>query len=93
VPLRSRNWNLQDAKARLSEVVDLAASGKPQVIMRRGKPAAAVISIDQYNALTPKASLISFLLASPLRGAELDLSHAETPYEPPNDIFGDGGDR
>jgi len=84
----SRAWNLQDAKAKFSEVVDLAQAGKPQVILRRGKPAAAVVSIDQYESLQPKTSLVSFLLHSPLRGSELDLSHASEPYEPPSDLFG-----
>ena len=79
----TKTWNLQDAKARLSEVVDLAQAGKPQLILRRGKPAAAVVSIDQFEAAQPKTSLISFLLDSPLRGSELDLSHARKPYEPP----------
>jgi prevent-host-death family protein len=82
-----KTWNLQDAKAKLSEVVDLAQAGKPQVILRRGKPAAAVISIDQFEASQPKTSLISFLLHSPLRGSKLDLSHADEHYESPARIF------
>ena len=80
-------WNLQDAKAKFSEVVDLAQAGKPQVILRRGKPAAAVVSIDQYRTLQPAKSLVSFLLHSPLRGSELDLSHAGEPYDSSADFF------
>ena len=85
--MRTKTWNLQDAKAKLSEVVDLAVAGNPQVILRRGKPAAAVVSIQQFEASQPKRSLISFLLNSPLRGSELDMSHAEEHYEPPIALF------
>ncbi len=82
-----KTWNLQDAKARLSELVDLAQSGKSQVILRRGEPAAAVISIEQYRSLQQRPSLISLLLESPLRGSELDLSHADEPYDRIPDVF------
>lgn len=87
---KKATWNLQDAKAKLSEVVDLAHAGKPQVILRRGTPAAAVISIDQFESMHPAKSLVSFLLHSPLMGSELDLSHADEPYDVRADIF-DGG--
>ena len=81
-------WNLQDAKAKFSELVDLAQAGRPQLILRRGKPAAAVVSIEQYETLKPSTSLVSFLLDSPLRGSGLDLSHAQEPYEP-RSVFDD----
>lgn len=42
---RTRTWNL-DAKATLSELVDLANAGKPQLVNRRGVPAAAIVSIE-----------------------------------------------
>lgn len=84
-----RTWNLQDAKARLSELVDLAESGSAQLILRRGKPAAAVVSIGEYEALRPRKPLLSFLLHSPLMHAELDFTHADAPFEPPSDIFED----
>jgi antitoxin Phd len=82
-------WNLQDAKAKLSELVDNAQAGNPQVILRRGSPAAAIISIEEYEATRPKRSLISFLLHSPLLQSELDLSHAEQRFKPRPDIFDD----
>ena len=84
---KNPTWNLQDAKAKFSEVVDLAQSGKPQIILRRGVPAAAVISVDAYRAMQPRTSLISFLLRSPLMGSDLDLSHAQEAYEPRTDLF------
>lgn len=82
-------WNLQDAKARLSELVDRAQAGKAQVILRRGVPAAAIVSIGEYQALHPRKSLISFLLDSPLRGSEIDITRVNEPYEPRTDLFAD----
>jgi prevent-host-death family protein len=38
--------NLADAKARLSELVDKAAAGEPQVITKRGKPMAKLVAIE-----------------------------------------------
>ncbi len=87
--LHEATWNLQDAKAKLSEVVDLAQSGSVQFILRRGKPAAAVVSISEYEALRPRKALLSFLLHSPLVHSGLDLTHADKVYEPRSDIFDD----
>jgi prevent-host-death family protein len=69
-----RSWQLQDAKNKLSEVVDRAIAEGPQVLTRRGREAAVVVSIDDFKRLTrPEDSLVSFLRRSPLMGVELDL--------------------
>jgi len=47
-------WKLEDAKARLSEVVRLAASSGPQWVTIRGKEAAVVIAPEEYRQLLPK---------------------------------------
>jgi prevent-host-death family protein len=66
-------WTLANAKARLSEVVDRAQAG-PQVITRHGKPNAVVVSAEEWARKTArKGTLAEFLLASPLRGADLEL--------------------
>jgi prevent-host-death family protein len=39
--------NLAEAKAHLSELVDRAISGEPQIIMRRGKPVAKIVAIEE----------------------------------------------
>ena len=44
-------WSLQDAKNRLSEVVDSALTGKPQRVTRRGKPAVVLLAVDEYERL------------------------------------------
>jgi prevent-host-death family protein len=58
-------WKLEDAKARLSEVVRLAATNGPQLVTVRGKEAAVILAPEQYKRLlpTPKGHvpLVQFL--------------------------------
>lgn len=41
--------NLADAKARLSELVERAEAGEPQIITRRGKPVAKIVAIEEQK--------------------------------------------
>ncbi len=69
------DWQLQTAKNNLSEVVDIAVRGEPQVITRHGKPVAVVLSIAEYRRLTAaQGKLSAFFRNSPLVGVELDLT-------------------
>jgi antitoxin Phd len=47
-------WQLQEAKAKLSEVIDSAESSGPQVITRRGVEAAVVVPIEQWRKMQQK---------------------------------------
>lgn len=71
----ARRWALQDAKNKLSEVVDEAARSGPQIITRRGVETAVVLSFEDYAGLSRgnNDTLADFLLASPLVGSGLDL--------------------
>lgn len=72
-----RQWQLQDAKNRLSQVVEQACSQGPQTITLRGKPAAVVVAFDEYSRLLqPRLSLVEFLQRSPLRGVELQIERS-----------------
>jgi prevent-host-death family protein len=69
------SWPLQDAKNRLSEVVERARTEGPQRITRHGRGAAVLMSVEDFEALTGcGGSLVDFLRKSPLCGADLDLS-------------------
>ena len=69
-----KQWNLQDAKARLSELVDRAQIGDAQVILRRGKPAAVLVSYDSFaSADPPEQSILSFFEGSPVRDVDFDV--------------------
>jgi prevent-host-death family protein len=69
---KKTDWQLQEAKAMLSEVIK--ASGiKPQVITVRGKETAVILSIEYYKKLTkPKQTLYEFIQSSPLRNFEIE---------------------
>lgn len=45
-----RNWSVQDAKNRFSEVV-AAARRRPQTVTKHGKPAVVVIDVAEYERL------------------------------------------
>lgn len=72
-----REWQLQEAKNRLSQVVDSALHNGPQTITLRGKPAAVVISFAEYRKLAmPRTGLSEFFRQSPLHDVELDISRS-----------------
>lgn len=65
-------WQLQEAKAHLSQLVQAATHKGMQQISLRGVPAVVVLSVEEYERLTkPKQSFTSFMRHSPLVGAEL----------------------
>lgn len=73
----NREWQLQEAKNRLSQVVDQALHDGPQTITLRGKPSAVVVSFEEYRKLTmPRTGLSQFFRQSPLCAVELDLSRS-----------------
>lgn len=75
------SWQLQHAKARLSDLVKSAASDGPQEITVRGEPAAVVLSRADYDKLRgkPRAqSLSDFLLSSPLAGLDIDFERDQS---------------
>jgi prevent-host-death family protein len=59
-------WQLQDAKTRLSEVIELARNDGPQTITRHGNPRAVLLSIEEYRALSAlKPDFKAHLLGGP----------------------------
>ena len=68
--MQQAQWQLQTAKAQLSELVEAALRGEPQRITRRGKDAVMVLSEQAYVALTSSArsdapDFVAHLLAMP----------------------------
>ncbi len=72
-------WKLEDAKARLSEVVRLAGTTGPQLVTIRGKEAAVILAPEQYKQLLPKPkehqSLVRFLQGLGLSDLDLEREH------------------
>lgn len=74
---RLGEWQLQEAKNRLSRVVEEARRGRPQTITLRGAPAAVILSFEQYQELTrSRTPLSDFFQSSPLHDIELDLERS-----------------
>ena len=74
------SWQLQEAKNKLSKLVDEAMKSGPQIITRRGVEVAIVLSVEEYRQLkTSKEKLSDFFRQSPLANVELDLTRDTTP--------------
>jgi prevent-host-death family protein len=75
-----REWQLQEAKARFSEVFRLARESGPQRVTKHGREGVVVLSAEEYARLARsearKGSLAEFFAASPLRGSGIDLDRS-----------------
>ena len=70
----ARTWQLQEAKARLSELVRLAQESGPQTITVRGENPVVLISRRELDRMTAKRPAFwAFMRASPLKGCATDL--------------------
>lgn len=75
-PLQS--WQLQEAKNKLSEVIDEALQSGPQVITRHGKDTAVLVSIEQYHKMRAKRKgFVQFFRDSPLVDSGIDLGRSK----------------
>jgi prevent-host-death family protein len=69
-------WQVQEAKTRLSELIEDADSKGPQIITRHGAERAVVLSMKDYRALTAhQPNLKEYLLHGP------KVESFETPRE------------
>lgn len=50
-----RNWQLQEAKAKLSEVIATAKTQGPQIITQRGVNTAVIVPFDDWEKVQAKA--------------------------------------
>lgn len=77
-------WPVAHAKAHLSEVIDRAISKGPQTITRNGRPAAVLVSVEEWRRKSRrKGNLAEFFAASPLRESGVDV---ERPKDAPRPI-------
>lgn len=81
------SWQLQDAKARFSEVVKRAARDGPQVVTYRGVEAAVVLSVEDYRRLeASRPSLADYLIAGPTLDDEAVAAINDRPLDRGRDI-------
>ena len=63
------SWQLQEAKNRLSEVVERAVTKGAQVITKHGRPVVVVVSAQEYEKLTrSRERLVDILERCPIPG-------------------------
>lgn len=75
-----RDWQLQEAKGRLSALVREAKLHGPQAITVRGQREVVVLSRKDYEKLRgPKPSFVEFMRKSPLVGVDLNLRRDKSP--------------
>jgi prevent-host-death family protein len=75
-------WTLQDAKARLSEVLRRAQTAGPQHLTVHGREAAVVLSVEEFRRLKggqTGQALIDVLHASPYRNLDLAPKSIRSP--------------
>lgn len=74
-PTMHSEWQLQEAKNSLSQLIKDAA-GEPQLVTVHGKPAAVIVSAEEYARLTGrrKGKLSSALLRPDIAADDLDFA-------------------
>jgi prevent-host-death family protein len=73
-----QTWQLQEAKSRFSEVVDMTLKEGPQLVTRRGQDAVVILAASDYRRMTGTPSLLSTLFSAP-RGTPLIMERSREP--------------
>jgi antitoxin Phd len=77
----SQTWQLQNAKARFSEVFRRAREDGPQLVTRQGKEGVVILPLEDFDQLVDRAkkprSLVRFFAESPLVGLQLNLERTQ----------------
>lgn len=72
-------WPVHDAKARFSQLLRDASSEGPQVVTRHGRPAAVVLSVEEFRQHEARRqSLAEVIRSSPMAGVEIDLDRSQS---------------
>jgi prevent-host-death family protein len=79
--MKTKRWQIQEAKAKFSALIGEALTGEPQAITRHGRDVAMVISATEYQRLAarPSVSLVDFL-------SNTGFSELEIPERSNNDF-------
>jgi prevent-host-death family protein len=75
-------WRLQDAKARLSEVVRQAQQRGPQRVTLHGRDAVVVVRADEFDRMRRPISgrdIVAALATSPLAGVNFERMTIKSP--------------
>ena len=79
------HWQVQDAKARFSELLETCLEQGPQVVTKRGVEAAVLVPIDQWRRMEAARPTLKQLLLAPEPRFELPIpprTDFDTGYQP-----------
>ena len=75
---RVRTWQLKDARANFSTLVDKAISDGPQIVTRNGKKAVVVVSVEEWTRRERRrGDLVDFFANSPLREEGIEIERRQ----------------
>ena len=78
--VKSKKWQLQEAKNKFSELVRKATEEGPQIVTKHGKESVVVISSEEYRKLEkPETKLVDFFRQSPLKGLQIEIERDKSP--------------
>lgn len=70
-------WQVHEAKARFSQLLRDATNEGPQVVTKHGRPAAVVMSVEEYRRHeAQQRSLAEVIRSSPLAGVAIDVERS-----------------
>ena len=77
----SKTWQVQDAKARFSELLETSLTEGPQIVTKRGVETAVLVPIDEWRRLEKRArpDLKELLLAPEAADRRTDATAATAP--------------
>lgn len=71
-------WQIQQAKAQFSQLVEEANLNGFQIITKQGEPIAVILSKNEFDMITkPKTSLLSFFKTAPCQEVELHIQRSK----------------
>jgi prevent-host-death family protein len=79
---RSGTWQLRDAKARLSEVINRAHTEGPQRVTVRGAREVVIVAAEEFRRLKGEVTgqtLVDALASSPLRDVDIERLPTNAP--------------
>ncbi|MBK7001173.1 MAG: type II toxin-antitoxin system Phd/YefM family antitoxin [Rhodoferax sp.] len=76
-----QTWQLQEAKSRFGELVEMTLTQGPQMVTRHGSDAVVLLSALDYQQLTGATALRDLLLNAP-RGEPLDIDRRAEAIRP-----------
>jgi len=69
-----RTWQIKDARANFSALVNKAITEGPQIVTRNGNKAVVVVSAKEWlRRERPRGDLVDFFADSPLREEEIEI--------------------